>query len=102
MFQSPNNSAIMGAVPRQHLGVASGLLSLTRTLGQTTGIALIGASWASLVHTADSTLAQEATQAPASVQLSAFRWVARGTAVLLCVALVFAITSWRRNVVARK
>ncbi len=43
IFQSPNNSAIMGAVPRERLGVASGLLALSRTLGQTTGFALMGA-----------------------------------------------------------
>jgi hypothetical protein len=42
MFQSPNNSAIMGAAPREKLGVASGLLALVRTLGQTTGLPLIG------------------------------------------------------------
>ena len=46
IFQSPNNSAIMGAAPAQRLGIVSGLLSLTRTLGQTTGIALLGAVWA--------------------------------------------------------
>ena len=42
VFQSPNNSAIMGAAPRNRLGVASGMLSITRTLGQTAGIALLG------------------------------------------------------------
>lgn len=49
IFQSPNNSAVMGAVSRQRLGVASGLLTLTRTLGQTTGIAILGAVWAGRV-----------------------------------------------------
>ena len=48
IFQSPNNSAIMGAAPRDRLGVVSGMLALTRTVGQTTGIALVGAAWASL------------------------------------------------------
>jgi hypothetical protein len=49
IFQSPNNSAIMGSAPRTQLGVASSLLSLTRTLGQTVGIAVFGALWASRV-----------------------------------------------------
>jgi len=49
IFQSPNNSAIMGSAPRARLGVASGLLAITRTLGQTTGIAVLGALWASRV-----------------------------------------------------
>ena len=42
VFQSPNNSAIMGAVPRERLGVASGLLALSRTLGHTSGLPLVG------------------------------------------------------------
>lgn len=45
LFQAPNNSAIMGSAPRERSGVASSLLSLTRTVGQTTGIALLGAFW---------------------------------------------------------
>ena len=49
IFQSPNNSAVMGAVPRKRLGVASGLLSVTRTMGQTIGIAVLGALWAGWV-----------------------------------------------------
>ena len=42
LFQSPNNSAIMGTAPRERLGIASGLLSLSRTLGQSTGLPLMG------------------------------------------------------------
>jgi len=51
IFQSPNNSAIMSAVPGEKLGIASSLLSLTRTLGQTSGIAALGAFWVSRVST---------------------------------------------------
>ena len=43
LFQAPNNSAIMGAAPRHRLGVASGLVSLARTLGNTSGVPLMGA-----------------------------------------------------------
>ncbi len=70
MFQSPNNSAIMGAAPRQRLGVASGLLSLSRTLGQTSGLPLMGALFTAqvlrvenLVAGADITLASAAALA---------------------------------------
>ena len=48
-FQSPNNSTIMSAAPPEKLGLASSLLSLTRTLGQTSGIAALGAFWVSRV-----------------------------------------------------
>lgn len=43
LFQAPNNSAVMGRAPRNRLGVASGLLSLSRTLGTSTGLPLMGA-----------------------------------------------------------
>jgi EmrB/QacA subfamily drug resistance transporter len=46
IFISPNNSAIMGAVSPQRLGIASGFLAFTRTLGQTVGIAVIGTIFA--------------------------------------------------------
>jgi EmrB/QacA subfamily drug resistance transporter len=41
-FQSPNNASIMDAVPRQRLGVANGMLGMTRTMGQLTGVSLLG------------------------------------------------------------
>ena len=40
LFQSPNNSAIMGAVPHGKLGVASALLATIRNLGIATGTGL--------------------------------------------------------------
>jgi MFS family permease len=49
MFQSPNNSTVLGNVPPEALGVASGMLAVMRTLGQTAGIALAGAIWSSQV-----------------------------------------------------
>jgi EmrB/QacA subfamily drug resistance transporter len=39
LFQSPNNSSIMGSVPAQKLGTAGSVNSLIRNLGQTIGIA---------------------------------------------------------------
>jgi EmrB/QacA subfamily drug resistance transporter len=50
LFQSPNNSAIMGTVPKNRLGIASGLLAVTRTMGQMTGISVLGAIWAFRVN----------------------------------------------------
>jgi len=41
-FSTPNNSAIMGTAPPERLGVASGLLSLTRSLSQTAGMPIMG------------------------------------------------------------
>ncbi len=42
IFQSPNSSALMGSVPRSHLGVASGMLATARNGGMVLGVALAG------------------------------------------------------------
>jgi EmrB/QacA subfamily drug resistance transporter len=44
-FMTPNNNAIMGEVPKNRLGVSSGMLALSRTLGQALGVAVLGALW---------------------------------------------------------
>lgn len=43
IFQSPNNSAVMGSVPRPFLGIASGVLATIRNAGMVLGIATGGA-----------------------------------------------------------
>jgi EmrB/QacA subfamily drug resistance transporter len=45
LFQSPNNSALLGSVPHSRMGVASGMLALMRNLGLVTGTAVAGAVW---------------------------------------------------------
>ncbi|HMA29456.1 MAG TPA: MFS transporter [Thermoanaerobaculia bacterium] len=42
-FQSPNNSAVMGSAPREHLGVVSSLLGTSRSVGMVLGVAAAGA-----------------------------------------------------------
>ncbi len=42
MFTAPNNSAIMGSVPRNRQGVTGALLAAARTVGFATGVALAG------------------------------------------------------------
>ncbi len=43
LFQAPNNSAVMGSVPRTHLGVGGGVLAIMRNLGMSFGIAISSA-----------------------------------------------------------
>lgn len=38
LFQSPNNSCIMGSVPKQKLGIANGITQLIKNLGMVIGI----------------------------------------------------------------
>ena len=42
IFQAPNNSTIMGKAPPDKIGVVSGLLALSRTVGQTMGVPIMG------------------------------------------------------------
>jgi EmrB/QacA subfamily drug resistance transporter len=92
IFQSPNNSAVMGTAPRERLGVASGLLSITRTLGQIAGIAVLGAVWASRVfHHAGVTLPGGATTAEASAQVAGLQDTFLGTVFIIAVALALGI-----------
>ncbi len=47
LFQSPNNSIVMGSVPKNRLGIAGGMLGMVRNLGMVTGIAISGAVFTS-------------------------------------------------------
>jgi EmrB/QacA subfamily drug resistance transporter len=46
LFQPPNNSAVMGSLPRQRLGSGGGMLATVRNLGMVFGVALAGALFA--------------------------------------------------------
>ncbi len=48
LFQSPNNSAIMTAVPLYRQGIAAGFLATVRVLGQAGSVALAGAIFTSM------------------------------------------------------
>lgn len=48
IFQSPNNSALLGSAPRSQQGSASGFLATGRTMGQSLSVALSGAIFAGL------------------------------------------------------
>jgi EmrB/QacA subfamily drug resistance transporter len=87
IFQSPNNSAIMGSVPRERLGIASGLLSITRTLGQITGIAILGAVWAGRVMAQAGAVAGGATSAPATAQVAGLQDTFTVVAILVAVGV---------------
>ncbi len=47
IFQTPNNSAIMGAVPHNRRGIASSMIATMRNLGMVFGVALSGTLFSS-------------------------------------------------------
>lgn len=73
IFQSPNNSTVMGSAPKLHLGIASGILATVRNLGMVLGIATGGAV---LYAFAQPSILQKATLRPSesAVFLSGLRY----------------------------
>ena len=94
IFQSPNNSTIMGAASPDKLGIVSGMLALNRTLGQTTGIAVMGAVWAALtLYFAGPAAISNAAGAAAPAQVAALQYTFIVMAAVILVALLLAIGS---------
>lgn len=90
VFQSPNNSAIMGSVPREYMGIGGGLLTITRLLGQITGIAVLGSVWAANVaRSAGGALSEGgATAAPVAAQMQGLH----GTFLIAAIVMGVAVT----------
>ena len=49
MFVSPNNSALMGAAPRNRQGIAAGVLATARNVGMVLGVGVAGAVFTTVV-----------------------------------------------------
>ena len=95
LFVSPNNSAIMGAVPLNRLGVASGLLALSRTLGHSTGIPLVGTLFTALVlaHGGGQAL-DTLTSAPPEALAAGIRGAYKIGSVLVFLSAALAAAAW--------
>lgn len=93
IFQSPNNSAVMGSVPRARLGVVSGVNVIARTLGGTCGVAALGALWVTRVAIyAGPDFSGGVTEAAIAVQIAGLRDVSLAAMAMLGVALV--LSAW--------
>lgn len=105
IFQSPNSSSLLGAVPKTHLGVVSGLISVSRTLGQTVGTSVLGAIWASRTfYHAGATDPAGATNAPLTAQIYALEETFWFTVALtvFCLLLCYWKLSLKQNKPAAK
>jgi EmrB/QacA subfamily drug resistance transporter len=71
LFTPPNNSAIMGSAPANRLGVAGGILNMTRSLGTSLGVAATGAVLAGLLAAQLGYQVARTTDAPPSALLPA-------------------------------
>lgn len=90
---SPTDSAVMGSVPRDRLGIASGTNTISRFLGRTAGVAALGALWASRVRAnAGSDFSGVVTEAAAPAQIAGLQSVA--FAALALVGVTLALIAW--------
>lgn len=86
MFNSPNNSAIMGDVARERIGTANGILATTRNLGRAVGVAVVAVTYGAFAGTSATSGLPDATF------LDGFRGVfltGAGLAAAAFVAVVF-------------
>ena len=70
MFSSPNNSSIMGSVPRDKLGTGSAMIATARQIGMSSGIAIAGTIFTSRQAFHDAELALDNLKPPLLQKLS--------------------------------
>jgi EmrB/QacA subfamily drug resistance transporter len=97
-FQTPNNTAIMGAARRGASGVTGGLLALTRSLGAVIGTVVLGSAWAArAVARAGAPTGSDATLLPGSAQVSGLHDVIAIVQVMILVGLGLVATDLLRR-----
>jgi EmrB/QacA subfamily drug resistance transporter len=87
MFVAPNNSALMGAAPRNRQGIASGVLALARNVGMVLGVGLTGAVFTTLL-----------AHGPSGDPLTLVHAVDAGLLFATVMALLAALISFARGV----
>ena len=95
LFQAPNNSAVMGAAPRERRGVSSGLLAFCRNMGQISGMPLWSAVFAATVWAAAGVPAGTAFEViPHAALVAGVTRAYSGAAMVVMVAAALAIAAW--------
>jgi MFS family permease len=85
LFTTPNSSAVMGSVPSDRRGIASGVLATARTLGNVLGVGLAGAIFNTVLGHGSSPDAARVVDG-----------VSAGLTMVACTALLGAFTSGSR------
>ncbi len=100
IFQSPNNSAVMGSARAERLGVTSAMLGITRNTGQLTGIAVLGALWALRVsyHYGTTVDAQDASGYAQAAALRDVGWLNTGLIAIALVLSLWGLVEERRSI----
>lgn len=96
LFQPPNASAMLSALPPNHAGLAGGFLALSRTLGMGIGQSLGGVVFTMVVVGVNAT--SSALDAGPEMMASGFRVSLLGAGVLLLATACLAMTRTRYRV----
>jgi EmrB/QacA subfamily drug resistance transporter len=97
LFQSPNNSAIMGSVPVFHLGIASGILAAMRNVGMVLGLALAGVVLYNLAPVAASGWIGPLTGKELEEFLNGLHWAYIAGGIVACIAAVASLAAVERS-----
>jgi len=97
MFQSPNNSAVMGSVPPMRLGIASGVLAAMRNVGMVLGIAIAGAVLYNLAPVAASGHIGQLTGSEVDEFVNGLRWAYTSGAMMAGIAAITSLFAVRRR-----
>ena len=92
LFQSPNNSSVMGAAPRTQLGVAGGINALFRNLGMVTGITLSVILFTMSTRMNINNMTQAGAPFDASLFLKGFRVIMLSAALMCLAALAVSVS----------
>jgi len=100
LFQAANATLIMGSVPSDQLGTGGALLTMSRSMGTVSSVALMGALFASRLDLHTRALAQQGlatTHVSGQTFILAFNdtyWVAT---VLAAIAVLASLSYWPRQ-----
>ena len=94
VFQSPNNSAVMGSAVRERLGIMSGLLAVIRNLGQTVGVALLGTLWIIRSAARQGSAYTPTSETPIHIQVLALHDVVLVVAAVIAATLAITVWAW--------
>ncbi|MBV8087122.1 MAG: MFS transporter [Chloroflexi bacterium] len=97
LFTPPNNSAIMGSAPPNRLGVAGGVLNMTRSVGTSFGVAATGAVLAVRLAGLSGGTVESTFNASQAALLGAFRDSLLFLAALAVVALAISAARGRAH-----
>ena len=103
LFQAPNMHSVMSRAPQTHGGVTSGLLSLTRTLGTTTGLPLMGMIFLTVLSAGGSRINESGITAASPESLAgALSTVYRLAALIAAVSCGVAGWAWLKRSAGRR